>query len=156
MTAHSNAATVRPCPNVARPLAVVTVLLATVAGMPEARAELVACADTKAPIEIAVARWEKNRFVSRGWFPVPGGACRVLIRRELHKGRYYVFARERRGRRAWSKRAEAIRPICVDPARDFAHREFSSIGPRCPAGLEQRPFGVHTVSSGKLRIRIGH
>ena len=161
MTANSTIASSRQSHRAQRGflsfLAVAAAVLAATVGSREARAELVACADTKAPIEVAIARWERKRFVSRGWFLVEQGTCRVLIRLQLPERKtYYFFARALRGKRTWPAAAEAVRPICVNPDRDFAHREFSSIGPRCPEGLEQRAFGSRLPSSGKLQLRFGN
>lgn len=124
---------------------------------PSARAELVACAGADNTVEVALARWERERFVARGWFEVPRGTCRVLIGAALHQGRYYYFARSRTGNAVWpvqSARTTQFRPICVNPSRDFALREWSSLGPRCPVGFEQRRFAARVPTNGRLRIRF--
>ncbi|MCZ6861834.1 MAG: DUF1036 domain-containing protein [Alphaproteobacteria bacterium] len=59
------------------PVAAATVM----SSEPKASAELVACADINQAIEVALARWENQRFITRGWYEVPGKTCRVLIRR---------------------------------------------------------------------------
>ncbi len=122
---------------------------------PRASAELVACADKNQAIEIALARWENKRFISRGWYEVPGKTCRVLIGRQLpRRGKYYFFAREKHGKRVWPNQAEKFRPICVSPSREFAHREYSSLGPKCPEGFEQRRFGVRLPINGRIQLRF--
>jgi len=121
-----------------------------------ARAELVVCAETGRPIEVALARWEKNRFVARGWFAVAAGTCRTLITRELHWGTYYVYARRPGGASVWPAQEAAYRPICVAPDRDFRHREWSSLGPQCPEGFAQRRFASRQATTGQLTVHIGH
>jgi uncharacterized membrane protein len=123
-------------------------------GAGAARAELVVCADIDRPIEVALARWEKNRFVARGWFAVDARSCRTLIERELHRGKYYVFARAKGGATVWPVQGSRYRPICVDPARDFRHREWSSLGPQCPTGFEQRRFDVRVATTGRLTLHF--
>jgi hypothetical protein len=123
--------------------------------MRPASAELVVCADTDRPIEVALARWEKNRFVARGWFAVAGRTCRTLIERELHRGKYYFFARAKGASRVWPAQTARYRPICVDPAGNFRHREWSSLGPQCPAGFEQRRFDLRTATNGRLTLHLG-
>lgn len=127
----------------------------TLGGAGQAGAELVVCVDTDRPVEVALARWEKNRFVARGWFAVDAGSCRTLIALELHRGKYYFFARAKGGSRVWPAQTEKRRPICVDPAGNFRHREWSSLGPQCPAGFEQRRFGVRLATTGRLTLRLG-
>jgi hypothetical protein len=128
-------------------------------GTGTAQAGLVVCADTGQPIEVALARWEKNRFVTRGWFAVGAKSCRTLIARELHRGKYYFFARtrggSRGGSRVWPAQTAQYRPICVDPAGNFRHREWSSLGPQCPAGFEQRRFDLRQATSGRLTLHLG-
>jgi uncharacterized membrane protein len=124
-------------------------------GTGAARAELVVCADTDRPIEVALARWEKNRFVARGWFAVGAGTCRRLIELELHRGKYYFFARSKGGRAVWPAQSARYRPICVDPAKDFRHREWSSLGPQCPAGFKQRRFDMRVATTGRLTLHLG-
>jgi uncharacterized membrane protein len=124
-------------------------------GAPDANAELVVCADTGRTIEVALARWEKNRFVTRGWFEVAGKACRTVIERELHQGKYYLFARAKHGKQVWPAQVRRYRPICVNPSRDFRHREWSSLGPRCPAGFTQRRFEMREATTGRLVFRVG-
>jgi uncharacterized membrane protein len=121
---------------------------------PSAHAELVACAGPDHSVEVALARWERKRFVARGWFAVPKDSCRVLIGRALHKGKYYYFARSRSGKAVWPAQSAEFRAICVNPSRDFALREWSSLGPRCPAGFEQRRFGARVPAGGRLRIHF--
>jgi len=128
---------------------------AVISDAPKASAELVACADSNRPIEIALARWENQRFITRGWFEVPAKTCRILIDRELpRRGKYYFFARERRGERVWPIQAADFRPICVNASRDFAHREYSSLGPECPSGFKQRRFDVRLPVSGRIELRF--
>jgi len=123
--------------------------------VPKASAELVACTGTNIAIEVAIARWEGQRFITRGWYEIPGKTCRVLIRRQLptlHK--YYFFARQKLGKRVWPIQAAKFRPICVSPSRDFAHREYSSLGPKCPEGFEQRRFDMRLPINNRSQLRF--
>jgi uncharacterized membrane protein len=136
-------------------LAAALAAAAVFGGAGAARAELVVCADIDRPIEVALARWEKNRFVARGWFAVGARSCRTLIALELHRGKYYLYARAQGGVRVWPAQAPQYRPICVDPAADFRHREWSSLGPQCPQGFEQRRFEAREATTGRLTVHFG-
>ena len=148
---------VRIKPRLLMPFAGLAMMAAAfLSGASSARAQLVVCADTNSTVEVAVARWEKNRFVTRGWFEVSGKTCRTLIQSELHRGKYYVFARAKTGKRVWPTQTPEYRPICVNPSQDFRHREWSSLGPRCPFGFERRRFDVREAMTGRLTLRLGH
>ena len=121
-----------------------------------AQASLVACAENGKPIEVAIARWEKKRFVVRGWFAVPAGGCKILIERRLPDSKaYYYFARQRGGKKVWPDQRASAKRLCVNPSAKFALRVWSSIGSRCPAGYSQRGFNSNRPKGGALRLRFG-
>jgi len=116
------------------------------------RAEMVACAAPGISVEVALARWEKNRFLVRGWYPVPAGTCQTLIELPLHKGKYYHFARQSGGERVWPVQSEPHRALCVRLETKFVFRVRASLGGRCPTGFVVRRFAVHVPENGRLRL----
>ena len=117
-----------------------------------ARAELMACAASGLSVEVALARWEKNRFLVRGWYAVPAGTCRTLIELPLHKGKYYHFARQSDGKRVWPAQSNHHRALCVRLDAKFVFRIRASLGGRCPPGFTMRRFAVHVPENGRLRL----
>lgn len=76
------------------PMAVVAFFCALVLQPEPARADFRICNDTKSLVGVALGYFEKGKWVTEGWWQVPGETCESLIEGDLDSRFYYLYAED--------------------------------------------------------------
>jgi uncharacterized membrane protein len=59
-----------------------------------ARADFRVCNDTKSLVGVALGYFEKGKWITEGWWQVPGETCESLIEGDLDSRFYYLYAED--------------------------------------------------------------
>jgi len=69
-------------------------LFSTVSFVPQARADLKVCNDTKSLTGVAIGYRAKDDWTMEGWWRIPAGVCASLIEGDLSARYFYVYAED--------------------------------------------------------------
>ena len=105
--------------SLARSLACTGALLAGIyfasGGM--ARADFRVCNDTKSMVGVALGYSESSKWITEGWWQIPGETCASLLEGDLNSQYYYVYAEDAERALATYQRLESEFPeSVVDPS----------------------------------------
>ncbi len=78
----------------ARSLAAVLFLCCLAASVTPASADFRVCNDTKSLVGVALGYFEKGKWVTEGWWQVPGETCELLVEGDLDSRFYYLYAED--------------------------------------------------------------
>jgi uncharacterized membrane protein len=63
-------------------------------GAPAAHADFRLCNDTKSLVGVALGYREQGKWITEGWWQVPGETCASLIEGDLNSRYYYLYAED--------------------------------------------------------------
>lgn len=97
-----------------------------------ARAEYSFCNKSSYAISAAIGYLDQSRLITRGWWRLRAGECKVVMTDAVQPGRYYVYAEAIPGHVGPLKSWSGDRPLCVENESLFTlfDQEVCALDPR--------------------------
>ncbi len=89
----------------------------------QARAEYSFCNKSSYAITASIGYVEEGRMITRGWWPLRAGECKVVITDNIQPGRYFVYAEAIPGHRGPLRVWSGDTPLCVENENLFTLRD---------------------------------
>ncbi len=88
-----------------------------------ARAEYSFCNKSSYALTASIGYVEEGRMITRGWWPLRAGECKVVITDNIQPGRYFVYAEAIPGHRGPLRAWSGDRSLCVENESLFTLRD---------------------------------
>ena len=88
-----------------------------------ASAEYSFCNKTSYALSAAIGYAEEGRMITRGWWRLRAGQCKVVMTNEITPGRYFVYAEAIPGHRGPLRTWSGETPLCVENESLFTLRD---------------------------------
>jgi uncharacterized membrane protein len=83
-------------------------------GLGSARAEYSFCNKSSYAVSAAIGYVDQSRLITRGWWRLRAGECKVVMTDAIQPGRYFVYAEAIPGHLGALKAWSGDRPLCVE------------------------------------------
>ena len=119
-----------------------------------AKAEYSFCNKTSYALSAAIGYVDEGRMVTRGWWRLRAGQCKVVLTEDINPGRYFIYAEAIPGHIGKLKTWSGETPLCIENNDAFTLRDqdVCSSDPR-----RQRDFfavDVNEDSDGSYRTEF--
>ncbi|WP_306251521.1 DUF1036 domain-containing protein [Parvularcula sp. IMCC14364] len=88
-----------------------------------AKAEYSFCNKTSYALSASIGYVEEGRLITRGWWRLRPGQCKVVMTEEINPGRYFVYAEAIPGHRGPLRTWSGDTPLCVENESLFTLRD---------------------------------
>ncbi len=100
-----------------------TLIVAWVSAIGAARAEYSFCNKTSYALSAAIGYVEEGRMITRGWWRLRPGQCKVVMTEAVKPGRYFVYSEAIPGHRGPLRTWSGDTPLCVENESIFTLRD---------------------------------